>query len=302
MPSCKFHSVSFSTPLIMKNKQLASPSHLSCSSNVVDLMCFDSSEAEQPQSPKHVDTETSDKASQINFKTIDQSSTNVMGESVNVGKSVVGESIDPVNADKSERGDEAQEERSVDEDSEKPDETQGGHADGDKVDESVTKSGLDEMLEETKTDEEGENEESGATHEMTEKVLKEGEIDKTARSKEQLEEVQQEEERQEIESEEQPVEMPEGEPSHDLKTSAQSEELKDEVSKTEIVTQLDEDPSAVSNEDLEACTNTDLNIAEDIDVTDNLLEALESKFTVPQDKKHIWKSKTEARKPHKVHL
>ncbi|KAA0724451.1 Centrosomal protein of 290 kDa [Triplophysa tibetana] len=251
------------------------------------------------------------------------STTNVMGQSVHVGESVLGESIDPANADKRERGDEAQEEGTVDEDSEKADETQGGHADGDKVGEPVTKSGLDETLEETKTDEEGEKEETPATHEMTEKVLEEGEIDKTEmtekvseegeidqteRSKEQLEEVQQEEERQE---------MHEVEPSQDLKTSAQSEGLEDEEStlgsgrildtkltseepKTEIVTQPDEVPSAVSNEDVEACTNTDLNIAEDLDVTDNLLEALESEFPVPHDKKHIWKSKTEARKPHKT--
>lgn len=266
MPSCKRHSssqtLSFSTPLIMKNKRLASPSHLSCSSNVVDLISFDTNEAEPPQSQMHLDQ-----------------STDVMGQSVHVEESVVGESEDPVHADKSE----AQEERS--EDNEKADETRG-----------QDESGQDETLEEPKTDGEGE-EESGATHEMTEKVLDEGEVDKTERSKEQLGEGESKEH----------VEMNEGEPSQDVKPSTQSEELKDSgrildttltsrEPETEVVSQPD--PS----EDLEACTNTDLNFAEDdLDVTDDLLEPLESEFTIPLDKKHAMKSKTEARKPHKVH-
>lgn len=254
MPACKRHSssqtLSFSTPLIMKNKRLASPSHLSCSSNVVDLISFDTSEAEPPQSQIHLDQ-----------------STDMMGQSVHVEESGVGESEDPVHADKSE----AQEERS--EDSEKADKTRG-----------QDESGQDETLEVPKTD--GEDE-SGATHEMTEKVLDEGEVDKAERSKEQLGEGESKEH----------VEMNEGEPSQDVKPSTQSEELKDSgrildttltsrEPETEVVSQPD--PS----EDLEACTNTDLNFAEDdLDVTDDLLEPLESEFTIPLDKKHAMKSK-----------
>lgn len=292
---------------------MASPSYVGCSSNVDISMTFDISEAEQLHStithntiPSSKDIETEIVATQMNFTTIDHGTSDVIGQSVSVGENVVDvETEDLVNADKSEREDEAQEE----DDDENADETQGGQDDG----EPDKECGQDEMIEEPKTEREVDIE---STHEMKEKIVKEVEMDN---EQPEMEEDQQEEQKnQEInESEEQHVEM-----SEDLKTSAHSEELKEEEAahgsgmifdatltsdepqikeKTSVITEL-EDPNAILNEDLEVCTNKDLNVAEDnLDVSKSRLGSFESDITAPQHKKHIVISKTEVHKHHKVH-